>query len=788
VELHGVLDTMAPDVAYSVLADREGAKLVGGDTAPSWMSAAGYVPYGPVASDQKSGSAQSPVVAGDLPQPPWLLDPAAYGVRIVGPEMGTEGAKYASGPLGWADRRTSRITLRGLGVNVPSTLDLDNATLSDSSATTRRFRVGVAKGEQFTLSMTSMLTPSFGKHFGIVNLLNTRKPIPSGLATRLARAIQGYNRFVTAPTLLTVVHATRRPVAEPRPLSVGISRTQGGTSANFTTRVACHPQSTSQLDLNLDWTEWSDSGATGPVNNDGAGTTQAFVVNYPTPGTRPTLLSTTGQHFEFGDTKHRYVRFRYTATSRYARYFLETATRTLGNASTTVDFSATGVQPLSERVVIRATGAVLTRNADYTIDYATGVLTMRTSAYNGRTAEIEYVPDNVTRQTQLANAKSYHVSSTARPQPPVVRDVMPTFSDTAWQPVKSKFGSVVGRKRTRRGRVLRVYLERPWYSSGDDEMLGVVLLPSPFALFGSRPGYVAPPPSTGLPKAPQQVFTSAWGRDPLRVGSPARATLNAANFPLATASPFHLTKWVQNLSVPGTSQKVTVVPHSVAYDEDQQLWYSDIEIDLGDAYRPFVRLALARFQPYSLADCHLSAVTLIDTAQLSPTRNLTVMGTSQIRTVSITGPMYKDAATGIPQTSQSEANRVVHASVPPRFEITVQHRPAALASRPDFDSLGWEDILDPVGGSEVGGQPSLQPRTYLMTPAAGTNLNGIGKFVATNVNVASPSTQNGAMQVRLVIREFERDTRSIFHLLAAVTDPSFGYRQRLAFMDTFVIG
>ena len=785
VELHGVLDTMAPATAYSVLAEREGAKLVGGDAAPAWMSGAGYVPYSEVASDTNSGIAKSPVVDGELPQPPWLLDPAAFGLRIVGPEMGTEAAKYASGPLGWADRRTSRVTLRGLGVNVPSTLDLESASLSDGSVTTRRFRVGVPKGEQFTLTMTSLLTPSFGKHFGIINLLNTRKPVPVGLAARLSRAIQGLNRFVTAPTLLTVVHATRRPVAEPRPLSVGTSRSPGGTSATFTTRVACHPQSTSQLDLNLDWTEWSDSGPTAPINTDGRGTAQAFIVKYPNPGVRPTLISTSGQGFEFGDTKHRYVRFRYTATSRYARYFLETVTRTLGNSGTTIDFSATGVQPLSERVVIKTTGAVLTRNKDYSIDYATGVLTMLTSAYNLRIAEIEYVPDNVTRQTQLANAKSYHVPSTARPQPPVVRDVMPTFADSAWLPVKNKFGGVVGRKHTRNGRVLRVYLERPWYSSGDNEMLGVVLLP--FFLLGSRPGYVAAPPTTGLPKAPQQMYTSAWGRDPLRVGSPTRATLNAANFPLAVPSPFHTTKWVQNLTVPGTAQRVTAVPHAVQYDEDQQLWYSDIEIDLGDAYRPFVRLALARFQPYSLADCHLSAVTLIDTAQLSPTRTLTVLGTGQTRTVTITGPMYKDATTGIPQDSQPEAERTPQASLPPKFEITVQHRPLALADRPDFDALGWEDVLDPIGGGEIGGQAGYQARTYLMTPAAGTNLNGIGKFVASNVNVASPSSQNGPMQVRLVIREYERDTRSFAQLTLSIFNPAFGYRQRLAFMDTFIV-
>jgi len=65
---------------------------------------------------------------------------------------------------------------------------------------------------------------------------------------------------------------------------------------------------------------------------------------------------------------------------------------------------------------------------------------------------------------------------------------------------------------------------------------------------------------------------------------------------------------------------ISVAGHSVGYDADRQLWYCDIELDSGIAYFPFIRLALARYQPKSLPDAHLSRVVLADYVQLVPER------------------------------------------------------------------------------------------------------------------------------------------------------------------------
>ena len=60
----------------------------------------------------------------------------------------------------------------------------------------------------------------------------------------------------------------------------------------------------------------------------------------------------------------------------------------------------------------------------------------------------------------------------------------------------------------------------------------------------------------------------------------------------------------------------------MSYDDahGRRLWYCDIQMDMGEAYFPFVRLALARYQPQSIANAHLSRVVLADFIQLLPDR------------------------------------------------------------------------------------------------------------------------------------------------------------------------
>src|SRR5205823_702893 len=62
------------------------------------------------------------------------------------------------------------------------------------------------------------------------------------------------------------------------------------------------------------------------------------------------------------------------------------------------------------------------------------------------------------------------------------------------------------------------------------------------------------------------------------------------------------------LKVFTNQSRVDIAPHDVFYDDKRRLWYCDIEVNWGAAYWPFIRLALARYQPVSLDSAHLSNV------------------------------------------------------------------------------------------------------------------------------------------------------------------------------------
>jgi hypothetical protein len=149
---------------------------------------------------------------------------------------------------------------------------------------------------------------------------------------------------------------------------------------------------------------------------------------------------------------------------------------------------------------------------------------------------------------------------------------------------------------------IRVYLKRPWYSSGDGEMLGVVLaLPTDF------------PPDTM-----HKSFVTTWGNDPIVSTNALTTPPQPSDFPLATAvqEGLHITE--------ASDRFVAIAAHDVAFDSDRQLWYCDMRVNPGLVYSPFIRLSLARYQPNSIRDVELSNIALADFVELMPERTVTV--------------------------------------------------------------------------------------------------------------------------------------------------------------------
>lgn len=213
------------------------------------------------------------------------------------------------------------------------------------------------------------------------------------------------------------------------------------------------------------------------------------------------------------------------------------------------------------------------------------------------------------------------VPNASAPPPPEIVEITPTFG---WNRTSSR--NRVSSFRSGGG--LRVWLKRPWFTTGFGEMLGVIV-----ARTGATKQQI-----TG----PQVKYVTQWGADPIwrsgRINSasppvtafpdrimggpipPARSPDFVPAEEHELVSPFPRTT---NLELPESGgTRVDVVPHPVNYDRDRDQYYCDIRVNPGASYYPFIRLALARFHPVSVNGAHLSPVALADYMQLAPDRLL----------------------------------------------------------------------------------------------------------------------------------------------------------------------
>jgi hypothetical protein len=289
------------------------------------------------------------------------------------------------------------------------------------------------------------------------------------------------------------------------------------------------------------------------------------------------------------------------------------------------------------------------------------------------------------------------VPSSARPAVPDVLYIVPAFE---W---------VTGRQQgntttvTRKGNTLRIYLNRPWYSSGDDERLGVVL-------------NLRPQSGLWLQEYAREVkskYESQWGQDPILNSADTGPVLQPSNFALKVETADLLTLDELGGAI------CTVAAHEVKYDWDQKLWYCDVRIQANDgfpAYMPFVRLALVRYQKHSIPNAHLSRVARADFAQLPADRSVSLAPTA-------TPGQYNVSLSGIhAHGDQANANSPWR-----RIEVQVERQsPTGL----DF---GWTPYGQPV---------TLSPVLF----------RAVSTFTGT---VQIPAGQD-ATQYRLVFKEYEK--------------------------------
>lgn len=552
------------------------------------------------------------------------------------------------------------------------------------------------------LRYSSYLEPDDLKQMGVWQWISTQPQLAP-------YAHAGQHWLHTPFRQMELVHAVQQPLTEPRFDKMQTVKLKiGDTFAVFRGNVDISVKSTGKFEVLAQWKEWIDSLAEpGPrqlslegrafelkieenapdvFNVESAG--GANVPRTPPPTglmVLPRGAAPTARH-EFHDTKYRAVDYSIVATTRFREYF---------------------------------------------------------------PPEIADDPRKITRKSA---PQTFKVLNSARPAAPKVLYVVPTFK---WDPAPSEAGDrkhqwaqKAGSKQLESRRIgggLRVYLERPWYSSGDEEKLGVVLreAPSTFSPIGIRtgiPGTIIPNASAAAPNDPLKPFVTQWGMDPVWDSELPKASPRFDDFKLASASMSGLT--LDELG----GVTVGVAGHEVEYDSDRKLWFCDIEIDAGHSYYPFVRMALARFQPNSIPNAHLSRVVLADFVQLAPDRTTSVtFGPENILLISVTGSTYR--ASSIDAEAVSQPGTIMVRRMTPEAE-----REAELAapvwqrirSRTRGGGEMWASLETQMIGTDLGWVPVPKSDVRLSNTAAGV---WVGRMQL------RPDYSH--MKLRLVIREYE---------------------------------
>lgn len=442
----------------------------------------------------------------------------------------------------------------------------------------------------------------------------TGSSLPNLLLTGAHPALTPYRK-------LTLVHAVKQPLTIPAFQNGKVTaeaRQPGATDVKVSGKIVVDGASTDKVDVYVGWADLVDEGTGTGLNNTGLVQRPrrlfAGTINNPPKTSAKTPKPTELQlnlTHHVGDTRAREATYSAFATTAFREYFEQT------------------------------------------------------------TPASEFVRPTPAEQNTKAAAPSQAtciIKSTARPAAPKVLYAVPTFN---WKEETLK----TARVRTREGLGLRVYLGRPWHTSGFGEMLAVVL---------ARPG--AAVGEAGLP------LVSQCGADPIHE-QPENPTkekkgddtfLRAGDFPAADEKPTGLgLAELPDKDVGGEPQpgmKVDAAAFKVHFDPARELWYADLTFDPKFDYFPFLSLALACYQPNSEGGVKLSPVVRLDPVQVVPHRTATVSHKvvaappGVVVSVSVSGRTWKaSAANGLPAANF--------------FQAIVERLDASLGA--DF---GWQPV------------------------------------------------------------------------------------------------
>lgn len=591
---------------------------------------------------------------------------------------------------------------------LPFRLALEDGTTPPAwDDTSRALTVYLPKGATAIVPLSSYMTPGDLKLMGIWQWLReysdaaAQAQAEAGHSTVASteeltyivqRAVEGGHWMLTPPHILTLIHAVQQPIGRPQFTAlrtqhpgtdpsiqtedesgptravafdpVAAWRALGAVDAYLTGGLRVHGASTGKLDLIADWDDPADAGtgAIGMIHQ------SAHVDEIPLPSLNDGYLQASGPG-------NRLVG-RYESAQDIIWFYVtgdELGGFPPGGAGTSQVAAPRHYLNDTKHHVVRYRAVASSRYRDC------------------------FPADSALDFTRTSAPVTVDVPCSARPAAPRILKVLPTFGWDRQVATNLKSSARVGGG-------IRVYLDRPWYSSGAGELLGVTLWNADV------------PPGDEAREAWKHLITQ-WGLDPIWAGPPVQAVPDPAAFPDAVATETYLTlDELGSLDPSGQiiyTGTVGVAGHEVQFDEAGQC-YCDLRLD-SEAYMPFIRLALTRYQPHALPDAKLSRVVLADFVQLAPDRAAVVSADPyrprRLRvTVSGPGP---------------------HAPVTTQITVTAQQRLAAAQS-----DIAWQDA---------------DPATVNVSPETLTPGMDVALWTGT-IDFAQPPV---AGVYRLLIREYE---------------------------------
>ena len=388
------------------------------------------------------------------PEIGYLVDPVAGSAAFIGlPGANGDTALMTYGT--WPEIAAVQLELKA-GTGAPSV-----------ARKQQRVTVSLPKGTVASAELSTAPDPSRLGHLALGQDL-------AGKAR--AEALDGLNRSLSPRRPIKFVHTVRLPLLPPSFGTMTATRTEvGQTDVVLAGALGMQRATTDHVVLRSRWTD--------PVDDLTADTpadvvTKKVVTDLPISlvGDSDTVETLDQTRLDLGDTKRRHVELIGESFCRFSRYFTERIDFISGETNNSLVLNANGVVPASVALTRVDGSERFERNVQFAVDHATGKLAVldATAIPAGTACRVEFIPLPVSRLSLeapgAAKQFSFDVLSSAPPDPPDVLAVLPAFARSVSESTSGDRITVV-----HDGRVLRLHLARPWFSSGEGELLGVAI-------------------------------------------------------------------------------------------------------------------------------------------------------------------------------------------------------------------------------------------------------------------------------------------------------------------------